>query len=88
MTDGEVLEKLTNIIRDILDDDSIVVTPETTADDVEDWDSANNINIVVSAESRFKIKFKSAEIERLRNLGDFVAVIQRKLSAKELGDSA
>ena len=88
MTDDEVLERLTNLIRDVLDDEDIVVTPTTTAEDVKDWDSANHINIVVTAESRFKVKFNSAEIERLRNVGDFVTVIQKKLADKELGKSA
>jgi acyl carrier protein len=88
MTDDEVIEKLTKIIRDILDDENIVVTPSTIAEDVKDWDSANHINIVVAAESRFKVKFNNAEIERLRNVGDFVGVIQKKLAGKELGKSA
>jgi acyl carrier protein len=82
MTDADILDQLTQIIRDVLDDDDVVVTPETTAEDVKDWDSANHINIVVAAESRFKVKFGSAEVERLRNVGDFVAVIRKKLANK------
>lgn len=82
MTDADVLDTLTQIIRDVLDDDNIVVSSTTTAEDIKDWDSANHINIVVAAESRFKIKFSSAEVERLRNVGDFVAVINKKLANK------
>ncbi|WFU45184.1 acyl carrier protein [Bradyrhizobium sp. CB82] len=54
-----------------------------TAEDVTGWDSANHINIVVSAEMRFKIKVSNAEIERLENVGDFVELIQRKMSAQK-----
>lgn len=78
MTDKDVIDRLTNIFRDILDDDDLVLTPETTASDVSGWDSANHINIVVATEVRFKIRFTNGEIERLNNVGDFVALIQQK----------
>ena len=79
MTDQEILEKLTDIFRDILDDDNIVLTPETTAEDITDWDSANHVNIVVSTEMRFKVRFSGAEVEHLKNVGDFVKLVQRKM---------
>ena len=79
MTDSEILERLTDIFHDILDDDSIVLKPETTAADVKDWDSANHINIVVAVEGRFGIKIRNAEVERLKDVGDFVALIHSKL---------
>jgi acyl carrier protein len=78
MTDADILARLTEIFRDVLDDDDIVLTRETTAEDVKDWDSANHINIVVSAEIRFKTKFTSVEVEALKNVGDLVDLIQRK----------
>jgi acyl carrier protein len=80
VTDQEVLDRLTDIFRDVLDDDDLVLTPETTATDVAGWDSANHINIVVATEVRFKIRFTNGEIERLKNVGDFVQLIQHKLS--------
>jgi acyl carrier protein len=83
MTDNEILTQLTGIFRDILDEDYILLTPETTASDVQDWDSANHINIIVSVESRFKIKFRNAEIERLKNVGDFISLIKSKLAEKK-----
>ena len=79
MTDSEILERLTDIFHDILDDDSIVLEPEMTAADVKDWDSANHINIVVAVEGRFGIKIRNAEVERLKDVGDFVALIHSKL---------
>ena len=82
MTDHDILERLTAIFRDILDDDDIELTPETTAADIKDWDSANHINIVVSVEMRFGIKISNAQVEQLKNVGDFVALIAQKLDAK------
>ena len=82
MTDEDVLLKLNEIFQDILDEDDISLKRETTAEDLKDWDSANHINIVVSVEMRFKVRFTNAEVERLKNVGDFVDLIQAKLAAK------
>jgi acyl carrier protein len=82
MTPETILEDLTKIVREIFDNDSIVLTRETVANDIEEWDSFNHINIIVSVESRFKIKFLTAETEELRNVGHFVDLIEKKLKAK------
>ena len=82
MTDSTVLEQLTQIFRDLFDDDSMVLTPETTAADVENWDSLNHIALSVAVESKFGIKFKTAELEELLNVGDFVHLIEKKVSQK------
>ena len=82
MTNDDILARLDDIFRDILDDDSITLTPSTTAADIADWDSANHVNIVVSAEMRFGIKFSNAEVEQLKDVGDFIGLIQHKLAAK------
>lgn len=78
MTLDEILRQLTGIFRSVLDDDELVLRPETTAADVPAWDSMNHITIVVEAERQFGIKVRTAEIERLRNVGDFVALIAAK----------
>ena len=80
MQTAEIYTKLTDIYRDIFDDDSIILTPETTAADIEDWDSFNHINLIVATEAQFKIKFQTAEIESLKNVGHFVVLIEKKLS--------
>lgn len=79
MQEQEIYAKLTEIFRDIFDDDSIVLKPEMTAKDVEDWDSFNHINLIVATEAKFGIKFKTAEIESLKNVGHFVSIIHQKL---------
>jgi acyl carrier protein len=82
MDDKPIYEKLTEIFRDILDDEHIVLTPKTTAQDILEWDSVNHINIVVAVETKFGIKFKSAEIEKLKNVGEFATLIKQRLAAK------
>ena len=79
MTDVEILTQLGGIFRQIFDEDGIVLTMDTTASDIKEWDSFNHINLTVAVEEHFGIKFKTAEIESLRNVGDFVRLIQTKL---------
>ena len=75
-------EAVADIIRDVLDQPDVTLARDTTADSVEGWDSLNHINIVVATEQRFGIKFKTAEIEMLRNFGDFVDLVENKRRAK------
>jgi acyl carrier protein len=78
-SETEILEALTEILRDTLGDDSFVVTLETSAKDHAEWDSFNNINLIVATEVRFNVKFRTTEIDSLKNVGDFVALIKQKL---------
>jgi acyl carrier protein len=73
-----IYEKLTEIFHDLFADDSIVLTPQTTANDIEGWDSFTNLNLMVAVESLFNVKLTSSEIESLENVGDLVATIQTK----------
>jgi acyl carrier protein len=82
MDNAQVLERLTEIARDVLNNDSLVLKPEMAATDVPDWDSFNHVNIVVATEVRFGIKFKTAELEQLKSIGAFVDLIERKLNHK------
>jgi len=75
----DVLANLTGVFRDVFDDDSLVITPQTTATDIPGWDSFAHINLIIATEGLFKIKFKTSEIESLRNVGHLVEVISAKL---------
>lgn len=70
--------RLTQVFHDVFDDDSIVVHPELTADDVDEWDSLTHIRLVIAVEKTFGLKFSAAEVERLRNVGDLVALIESR----------
>ena len=80
MSPVDALPQLTEILRDVLDLPDLVVTSESTADDVPGWDSMAHITIVVEAEQRFSVKFRTSEIEALHNVGDFAALIAARTS--------
>ena len=78
MQEPEIYSQLNKVFRDLFDDDGIELTPQTNANDIEGWDSLAHINLIVALEAKFKIKFKTAEIESLHNVGNLVDVIARK----------
>lgn len=80
MTQQEIYPRLTKIMRDVFDDDNLVVTPEVTANDVDGWDSVSHITLVVAIEQAFGIKFKSAELEKMKNVGQLVEQLEKKTS--------
>jgi len=82
MDQESVLKQLTGIFRELFDDDSIELTSETTAADIAEWDSMNHVSLIVAVESRFGIKFQTAEVEDLKNVGDFVALVLKKSTQK------
>lgn len=82
MDTTDIYRQLTDIFRDVFDDESIVLTPQTTAADIQDWDSANHVNLIVAIEVRLGIKFKTIEVESLHNVGNLVSLVEQKLRAK------
>jgi acyl carrier protein len=81
MTAPDIYERLTPIFHDVFDDDDIVLTPELTADDVDEWDSLSHIRLVVGVEKALGISFTSAEIASLENVGQFAELVNGKLGA-------
>lgn len=78
MEQTEILQKVQEIFRDVLDNEDIELTTETSADDVEDWDSLTHIQLIVAVEKEFKIKFNSKEILSWRNVGEMIDCILQK----------
>jgi len=75
----DVLSRLQAIFRDIFDDETLVLTRGTTANDIEEWDSLAQINIIVACESEFEVKFDLNDIAALKNVGGMVDLVERKL---------
>ena len=73
MTDEEILNSFSRILRDLMLDNSIVLSLETRREDVPNWDSFNYINFIVAVEIQFGVKFKVADIESFDNVGAIVA---------------
>ncbi len=67
------------VFRDIFDDKGLVLRDDLTAADVENWDSLTHINLIVGIERQFKVRFTTAEIATLKNVGDLKALIHTKL---------
>ncbi|MBQ3656450.1 MAG: acyl carrier protein [Bacteroidales bacterium] len=74
----EILSQVTDIFRDVLDNEEIVLTENTTANDVEEWDSLSHIQLIVAIEKHFKIKFTSPEILSWKNVGELLETIAKK----------
>ncbi len=72
MKRNEVLSRVQDIFRDVLDDEEIVLTDATTADDIDEWDSLSHIQLIVAVEKAFKVKFTSKEILSWKNIGELV----------------
>lgn len=79
MTRKEVFEKLNNVFCDVFDDDSIVLTEETNSNDIEDWDSLEQINLIVAIEKEFNIKFEISEVNKMKNVGEMVDTIMARI---------
>jgi acyl carrier protein len=82
MTVQEILAAFTRILRDLLLDDSVVLTMETRREDVPNWDSFNYINFIVSVELEFAVKFKIADIESFPNVGAIVTEMTKMLTTQ------
>lgn len=72
MCDQDILEAFTRILRDLLADDSIVLSMETKREDVDGWDSFNFVNFIVVAEMELGVKFAVSAVESFENVGDIV----------------
>lgn len=78
MEQNEILVKVQDIFRDTLDNEDIVLTLQTSANDVDDWDSLSHILLVVAIEKELKIKFTSKEILSWDNVGEMIESIVNK----------
>lgn len=75
MSKEEIYSRLNEVFQDVFDDDSIEVGPETTSEDIEDWDSLEHINLVAAVEQEFGIKFTMAQVVGMKNVGEMVDII-------------
>jgi acyl carrier protein len=77
-----LLAELQVIFRDIFDQPNLVITRESNASTVDDWDSLTHVNLITAIEKRYKIRFALGELQDLKNVGDMIDLIQEKLAAK------
>jgi acyl carrier protein len=79
LTREEVFEKITEIFREEFDDDTLVIVDETNAEDIEDWDSLAHVELVMSMEKEFNMKFNIKEVGKLKNVGEMADLILSRL---------
>ena len=84
MDEPQIYARLAEIFQDVFDEDSIAVTPELSAKDVDGWDSLTHIRLMLTVEKAFKIKFSVQEIGKLENVGDLVMLIKARTLKKQL----
>lgn len=74
----EIYERLNEVFRDVFDDDSIEVNEDTTAADIEDWDSLNHITLIDAVESEFGVHFTMGEVSGMKNVGEMAQIIKER----------
>lgn len=77
MSTQEIFDAVQEIFRDNFDDEDLVIARETSAADIEDWDSLEQINLLTAMEKKFSLKFKLEDVRGLANVGDLLDLIER-----------
>ena len=73
-----IIEKLTEIFREVFNDSNIVLQDEMTSKDVENWDSLTHMLMIAKVEETFEIKFKLKELNKLKSVGDMISILESK----------
>lgn len=81
MNREEVYEQLTQVFRDVFDNEDITINDNTTADDIDEWDSMEYINLIIAVEEEFSIKFTMGQVNGMKNVGEMVGLIIEKVKA-------
>lgn len=76
----EINNELTKVFREVFDDDTLVLSDEMTADDLDAWDSLSHVNLIIAVEIAFGIEFKHSEVQSFANVGELMNRIMEKTS--------
>jgi len=80
MNDSDVIKVIQSALRDVLVNEEVVITPETTASDVSGWDSLTNVRLFIAIEEKMSLRFSPMDLDRLTTVGDIVNMVQDKNS--------
>ncbi len=80
MTHEEIMEKLTEIFRDVFDDEEICLSDDTTANDIDGWESLEHINLVEAVEHEFGMKFRMQEVSGMKNVGEMARIVRSRIT--------
>jgi acyl carrier protein len=79
---SDTFDRLTAVFRQVFDDDQIVIRPETTAADIEGWDSINHVNLVLAVEREFRLRLSSSAVAGLKNVGELARLVEAQAPAR------
>lgn len=79
MERADIFKKINEIFVDVFDDDSIVIDENTSAADIEDWDSLTHITLISAVEEEFGIKFQMKDVIGMKNVGEMVDIIMEDM---------
>lgn len=79
MNRSQILKEINDIFIEIIDNNDVVLSESTTAEDIDEWDSLTHIQIIVSLEKHFKLRFESQEIQEWKNIADIINSVIEKL---------
>ncbi len=79
MSREQIFEKLTDVFRDVFDDETLIIHDATNAEDIEDWDSLSHITLVSTVEDEFGIRFDMKAVTGLKNVGEMADLIEKLL---------
>jgi acyl carrier protein len=80
MPTDAVYEKLSEILRDVFDDEALVARPDLTADQVDGWDSFAHLRLITTIERAFSVRFTASQVAALQNVGDLTELVRAKLA--------
>jgi acyl carrier protein len=79
---SDLLDRINQVFQEVLDDDEIRISRDTTAQDVEGWDSLMHVTLLVNIEKAFGVRFTSSEVASLKNVGELADLIERHQAGK------
>ena len=82
MSNDDLLPGVQDVFRSVFDEDDLVITRHSSAETVSDWDSLTHVNLVTAIEKKYKVKFALGELQDLKNVGDLLDLLAKKLAAK------
>jgi len=76
----ELQDRLNQVFREVFDNDDINIALDTTANDIDGWDSLSHVNLIVAIETKFNIRFSNKELMTFKNVGDLLNCISKKIT--------
>ncbi len=75
---SQTLEQLNEVFQDVFEDDDLDVQAQTSAKDIDEWDSLMHVNLILAVESRFDVRFTSTEVAALKDVGELMSLVEKK----------